>query len=86
MTTKEKLELDKKLLKVVSKEKASRELYNHCFPDRVLVEEYLEEKDKEKEAKKKEEEEKKARKAKKSSLSSRISLGTKKDLGGGAKK
>ena len=35
-----KLALDKMLLKLISKERASKALYAHCFPDRVLVDEY----------------------------------------------
>ena len=44
VTTKEKLDLDKKLHKIITKEKASAELYQHCFPDHVLVDEFIEEK------------------------------------------
>jgi len=81
VTTKEKLELDKKLHKIVNKEKATAELYQHCFPDHVLVDEFLEAKAQELEKKKQEEEEKKDRKrrlARSSSKSSRFSTGKKK--------
>jgi hypothetical protein len=40
VTRNSKLALDKMLLKLVSKERASKALYTHCFPDRVLLDEY----------------------------------------------
>jgi len=62
VTQKEKRRIDKMLSEIVTKEKASDALYKACFPDQVLVDEYVdnvaEAKRKEKEA----EEEKKRRK------------------------
>ena len=54
VTQKEKRRIDKMLSEIVTKEKASDALYKACFPDQVLVDEYVdnvaEAKRKEKEA------------------------------------
>jgi len=41
VTRKKKLEIDALLAEIVTKEKASAALYQKCFPDKVLVDEYV---------------------------------------------
>ena len=65
VTRAKKLKIDELLSSIITREKASDALYRQCFPDRVLIAEYIEEQEEaEERAKEAEQSRKEAAKAK----------------------